>query len=70
MMKFAVVLSIVLMMTGCGRGRWAWVDEEPVIAPVVAKCRGGTVNTERRVTDVTVLGRTRNTVTRTDACID
>ena len=65
------LLMIILTMAGCNRGRWAWVEEEPaVVAPVAEKCRGGTVNTERRVTDVTVLGRTRNTITRTDACLD
>jgi hypothetical protein len=65
MKRLAMVLLTGLLMTGCRAGRWV----EDVEVPVV-KCRGGTVNTERRVTDITVLGRTRTTTTRTDACID
>jgi PBP1b-binding outer membrane lipoprotein LpoB len=65
MKRLAMVLLAGLLLTGCRGGRWV----EDVEVPVV-KCRGGTVNTERRVTDVTVLGRTRTTTTRTDACLD
>lgn len=75
MTKLAALLLIGLAMTGCrNNGRWAWVEDEPVVAPIVApapaRCKGGTVNTERRVTDVNVLGRTRSTTYRTDACLD
>jgi hypothetical protein len=61
----AMAFVISLLLTGCRTGRWV----EDVEVPVV-KCRGGTVNTERRTTDTSVLGRTRVTTTRTDACID
>jgi hypothetical protein len=70
MTRLAAVVVIAMLMVSCRSGRLAWVDEEPIVAPVVAKCRGGTVNTERRVTDVNVLGRTRSTTYRTDACLD
>jgi hypothetical protein len=71
MMRLAAVVVLAMLMVSCRSGRWSWVDDEvPVAAPIVAKCRGGTVNTERRVTDVSVLGRTRSTTYRTDACLD
>lgn len=71
MTRLTAVLLIALLVTGCrGGGRWAWVEDEVAPAPAPARCRGGTVNTERRVTDVTISGRTRNTTTRTDACLD
>ena len=68
MTRLVMVLLITLGVMGCRGGRLAWVEEEA--APVAARCRGGTVNTERRVTDVSVLGRTRSTTYRTDACLD
>ena len=41
-----------------------------LLALLLANCRGGRVNIEKRITDVTVVGRTRNTTIRTDACLD
>jgi hypothetical protein len=63
MRALAAVLLIGLLVSGC----WRWVPEEVAIA---RRCLGGTVNTEKRITDVTVAGRTRNTTIRTDACLD
>jgi hypothetical protein len=61
-----MVLLIGLVMTGC-RGRWV-EDDVAVIAP---SCRGGKINTERRVTDTSpITGRIRTTTLRTDACLD
>jgi len=70
--RFATVIMLAMLMVGCRSGRWAWVEDEPppIPVPVVEKCRGGTFNTERRVTDIGVAGRTRTTTLRTDACID
>jgi len=65
MIRLATVVVLAMLMAGCRTGRWAWVEETTPI-----KCRGGTINTERRVTDVGVYGRTRTTTYRTDACID
>ena len=65
-MRTCAVLAMLMLATGCRHGRWVWQEE----LPVAAECRGGRINTEKRVTDVLVAGRTRNTVTRTDACLD
>ena len=61
-MKTLAVLLLALLLANCRSGRWVY-DEE-------ANCRGGRVNIEKRITDVTVVGRTRNTTIRTDACLD
>jgi len=68
--RFATVIVLAMLMASCRSGRWAWVEDEPPPVPIVAKCRGGTINTERRITDVGIAGRTRTTTLRTDACID
>jgi len=63
-MKMAILLCLIL--TGCmhdGR-RWEW---RPIEAEV--SCPGGRIVEERRSTDV-IAGRTRNTVVRTNACLD
>jgi hypothetical protein len=60
--RLAALLLIGVMVSGC----WRWVPEEVA----VARCLGGKVNIEKRITDVTVVGRTRNTTIRTDACLD
>ena len=65
-----VVLLCALLLGGCERGRWVWAEDRPVIAPVVAECPGGRVNVEKRTVDVGVVGRTRNTTVRTDACLN
>lgn len=64
------MVLLAMLMAGCRSGQWTWVDEPVPFAPVAAKCRGGTINTERRTTDSSLTGRTRVTTTRTDACID
>jgi hypothetical protein len=61
-----VVILLCLLTTGCmvdGR-RWEW---QPV--DVEVRCPGGRISEERRSTDV-IAGRTRNTVVRTNACLD
>jgi len=63
-MRMAILLCLTL--TGCmvdGR-RWEWraVDVE-------VRCPGGRIDQEKRMTDV-VAGRTRNTVIRTNTCLD
>ena len=62
MKAIATLLMAGLLMAGCRSGRWVY-DEE-------MHCRGGKVIVEKRVVDVTVVGRTRNTTIRTDACLD
>lgn len=66
----AIALLVMLIaLTDC-RGRWEWVEDRAVVAAPAVECRGGRVNLERRTTDVAVAGRTRNTVVRTDACLE
>jgi hypothetical protein len=55
---------LCLLLTDC-RGQWVW--QESLVERV---CAGGKIVTEKRTTDVVVTGHTRNTVTRTDACLD
>jgi hypothetical protein len=65
-MRVVVMLTLIaLVASGCRftGGRWV-VDEE------VRKCRGGVINTEKRITDTFINGRVRNTTIRTDACLD
>jgi hypothetical protein len=62
-MRLIAMLLMVVVLTGC-RGRLAWVDE---VSPV--SCPGGRVDIERRTTSV-VAGQTRNTVTRTNSCLE
>jgi hypothetical protein len=65
-MRAIVMLALVaLTASGCRftGGRWV-VDED------VKRCRGGVINTEKRITDTFINGRVRNTTIRTDACLD
>ena len=62
MTKITVLMLVAMLVSNC-RGRW-------VEDAVIPACVGGRVNVEKRITDVTVTGRTRNTVIRTDACLD
>lgn len=64
--RVAVMLALITLVTsGCRLtgGRWV-VDEDP------KRCRGGVINTEKRITDTFITGRVRNTTIRTDACLD
>jgi hypothetical protein len=67
-MRVVVVLACILSIAGCRSGRMAWVEDVPVVAEKT--CRGGTINTERRVVSSTIVGTVRNTTTRVDACLD
>jgi len=64
-MRIALVLAACLLLSGCQitGGRW-------VVDDVSRKCRGGVINTEKRITDTYITGRVRNTTIRTDACLD
>ena len=57
-------LGICLLLLGCRGERLEWVIDKPVV-----ECVGGRIVEERRTTDV-VAGRTRNTVVRTNACLE
>ena len=59
---FMLVLAICLTLAGCNTGRWVYTEE--------THCRGGRVVVEKRTVDVRVVGQTRNTTIRTDACLD
>jgi len=61
----AVVVILCILTSGCQVTGGRWVVDAPA-----QKCKGGVINTERRVTDTWVGGRVRNTVIRTDACLD
>ena len=65
MTRVLLLILLVPLVGGCRGGRWVY--EEQSFERV---CPGGKIVTERRTTDVLVEGRTRNTVTRTDACLD
>jgi hypothetical protein len=67
-MTHMAVLACVLILGGCRAGQWRYVEED--VAPIVRTCKGGTINTERRVIASTIDGRIRNTTTRVDACLD
>jgi len=58
-----LALMVLLITAGC-RGRVAYVEDVPE-----DKCSGGRIDQERKTTDV-VLGRTRNTVLRTQTCLE
>jgi hypothetical protein len=61
-----LILLVLVLLTDC-RGHMAWVEEQPIVNRV---CKGGTINTERRIVASTIDGRIRNTTTRVDACLD
>ena len=58
-------IVFVLLLAGCRGGQWVY-QEQAFERP----CPGGKVVQEKRISDVLVTGRTRNTVIRTDACLD
>jgi len=60
---YACILGILLGGCRVTGGRW-------VVEDVERKCRGGVINTEKRITDTFIGGRVRNTTIRTDACLD
>ena len=62
-MRIALVLLCVLL-GGCRFTGGRWVEDD------VKRCRGGVINTEKRITDTFINGRVRNTTVRTDACLD
>lgn len=64
-MRVVVLLAVLLATVGCRvtGGRWV-VEDDP------KRCRGGVINTEKRITDTFITGRVRNTTIRTDACLD
>lgn len=62
-MRVVVVLALVAL-TGCRFTGGRWVEDD------ARRCRGGVINTEKRITDTFITGRVRNTTIRTDACLD
>jgi len=63
-MRIVMLLAALLATAGCRVTGGRWVEDD------VKRCRGGVINTEKRITDTFVMGRVRNTVIRTDACLD
>jgi hypothetical protein len=61
----ALLFVVLLFAGGCRLqgGRW-------VVDDVERRCKGGVINTEKRITDTFIGGRVRNTTIRTDACLD
>jgi hypothetical protein len=65
-MKLYTVYAIMaLSMTSCRGGQWVYQEQA-----FERSCPGGKINQEKRTTEMLVGGRTRNTITRTDACLD
>ena len=62
MTGMSLLIVAVLLLPGCRVTGGRWVVEE--------RCPGGVVNTEKRTVDTWVGGRVRNTVTRTDSCMN
>jgi hypothetical protein len=64
-MRAIVMLALIaLAASGCRFTGGRWVEDD------VRRCRGGVINTEKRITDTFINGRVRNTTIRTDACLD
>lgn len=64
-MRAIVMLALVaLTASGCRFTGGRWVEDD------ARRCRGGVINTEKRITDTFINGRVRNTTIRTDACLD
>jgi len=61
---FALIVAL-LLTTGCRITGGRWMPDE-----VERRCKGGVINTEKRMTDTFINGRVRNTTIRTDACLD
>ncbi len=66
-MRALILIAALLLTAGCRVTGGRWVVEEPVVARV---CPGGVINQERRFVDTFAGGRVRNTVVRTDACLN
>lgn len=64
MIRVLALIGIVLLSSGCRVTGGRWVEDD------ARRCPGGVINSERRVVDSWVGGRTRATTTRTDACIN
>ena len=64
-MRVMYACACVFVLGGCQLVGGRWVVDEPARV-----CRGGVINSEKRITDTFVAGRVRNTVIRTDACLD
>jgi len=64
MMRVVVCILCILLFSGCRVTGGRWVEDD------VKRCRGGVINTEKRITDTFIGGRVRNTTIRTDACLD
>ena len=62
-MDRAIPLLLCLLLIGCQQGRWVFQENVAVVCP------GGRVNQVKRTTD-THLGRVRQTVINTDACLE
>jgi hypothetical protein len=67
MTRAVILVAVLLLAAGCRVSGGRWVVEEPVPVRV---CPGGVINQERRFVDTFVGGRVRNTVVRTDACLN
>jgi hypothetical protein len=67
MSRVAILIVVLLAASGCRVTGGRWVAEEPVVA---RNCPGGVIAQERRFVDTFVGGRVRNTVVRTDACLN
>jgi len=57
------ILLVGLLLAGCQQGRWVFQEDARIVCP------GGRVNQVKRTTD-THLGRVRQIVTTTDACLE
>jgi hypothetical protein len=62
-MSLVALLLVCLLLASCNRGRWVFQED------VVISCPGGRINQVKRVTD-TNLGKVRQTVVNTDACLE
>ena len=63
-MKSALLLTVCFSLVGCKVTGGRWVIEGEQV------CRSGLVTTERRITDTSIHGRVRNTIERTNTCLD
>jgi len=65
-MSVKICMAILAFgLTDCRGGQWVYQEQA-----FERSCPGGKVVQEKRISDVLVTGRTRNTVIRTDACLD
>jgi len=65
LLRISSLIAIAgLLVSGCQVVGGRWVVDDKV------RCRGGVINSEKRITDTFINGRVRNTTIRTDACLD